>query len=188
MITDARVLRADFVPRNARHRHSEVDALTTVLDPLLDEDEYDYILFDLPGSRHKLTNNAVVVAPIAILRDRVRWGLEENAVCEEQLHWIADSAGGDARVAIGALRAAAQVADRRSLPSLTDGILQEAALEAKAEIRQQNIEKLNEDLRTLYNIISTCERIPLAELYEQYCVALETPKSQRMVGNYLQKM
>ena len=37
-----------------------------LVDPLLGE-EYDFILFDLPGSRNKLTNNAVVGAPNAIL-------------------------------------------------------------------------------------------------------------------------
>lgn len=36
------------------------------VDPLLGE-VYDYILFDLPGSRNKLINNAVVAAPNAIL-------------------------------------------------------------------------------------------------------------------------
>ncbi|MFC6838390.1 Cdc6/Cdc18 family protein [Halomarina ordinaria] len=34
MITDARVLRADFVPRDVEHRDSEVDALSAVLEPL----------------------------------------------------------------------------------------------------------------------------------------------------------
>ncbi|WP_339105955.1 AAA family ATPase [Haloterrigena salinisoli] len=37
---------------------------------LVDEhlgDRYDYMLFDVPGSRNKLTNNAVVAAPNAIL-------------------------------------------------------------------------------------------------------------------------
>lgn len=37
-----------------------------LVDPLLG-DEYEYILFDIPGSRNKLVNNAVVAAPNAIL-------------------------------------------------------------------------------------------------------------------------
>lgn len=37
-----------------------------LVDPLLG-DAYDYILFDVPGSRNKLVNNAVVAAPNAIL-------------------------------------------------------------------------------------------------------------------------
>ncbi len=37
-----------------------------LVDPLLG-DKYEYILFDIPGSRNKLVNNAVVAAPNAIL-------------------------------------------------------------------------------------------------------------------------
>lgn len=37
-----------------------------LVDPLLGT-EYDYIIFDIPGSRNKLVNNAVVAAPNAIL-------------------------------------------------------------------------------------------------------------------------
>ncbi|ADD07505.1 ParA domain protein (plasmid) [Natrialba magadii ATCC 43099] len=67
----------DFVP--ALNLESVTDALSkdSVLasdlkmkQELVDEhlgDRYDYILFDVPGSRNKLTNNAVVAAPNAIL-------------------------------------------------------------------------------------------------------------------------
>lgn len=37
-----------------------------LVDPLLGT-EYDYLIFDIPGSRNKLVNNAVVAAPNAIL-------------------------------------------------------------------------------------------------------------------------
>jgi len=42
-----------------------------------------------------------------ILRARVRWGLEQDAVTDDQLYCIADAAAGDARLAIGILRTAA---------------------------------------------------------------------------------
>lgn len=45
---------------------SDLKMKNEFVDPLLGE-TYDYILFDLPGSRNKLTNNAVVAAPNAIL-------------------------------------------------------------------------------------------------------------------------
>jgi cell division control protein 6 len=36
MITDARVLQEDFVPRDVEHRHREIDRLSAALDPLLE--------------------------------------------------------------------------------------------------------------------------------------------------------
>lgn len=45
---------------------SDMKLKNELVDPLLG-DEYDYILFDVPGSRNKLVNNAVVGAPNAIL-------------------------------------------------------------------------------------------------------------------------
>lgn len=90
---------------------------------------------------------------IGILEDRVQWGLHEDAITSNQLRWVADAAGGDARIAIATLRAAAQKADRRRLDRLTDDVLVTAVPEAKAEIRQKNLEKLIDDQRTHYDII-----------------------------------
>lgn len=124
----------------------------------------------------------------AILEDRVRWGLHAKAVTDEQLHWIADAAAGDARVAIGTLRAAAQNADQEGLESLTDEMVREAAPVAKAEITRKNIEKLNDHQKVLYDIICDCDGVRPNELNEGYRDAMEEPKSDRTVRNYLQKM
>ncbi|MWG36248.1 Cdc6/Cdc18 family protein [Halomarina oriensis] len=53
MITDARVLQADFTPRDVRHRDSEVDALTTVLDPLVQGDYADPAILYGPSGAGK---------------------------------------------------------------------------------------------------------------------------------------
>jgi len=125
---------------------------------------------------------------VGILEDRVRWGLHEDAVTDAQLRRIADTAGGDARVAIATLRAAAQVADQQGIDSMTDQILHEAAPEAKAEIRRKNIEKLTTDQKTLYEIIEEEGEVSPDALYEAYCDRVGEPKSQRTVRNYLHKM
>jgi orc1/cdc6 family replication initiation protein len=123
----------------------------------------------------------------AILEDRARWGLHPDAVTTEQLQWIADAAVGDARVAIGTLRQAAQRADRES-ETILDEHLEAAVPEAKAEIQQRNVEKLTEDQRVLYEIITDHEEIAPSDLYEEYRERVENPKTDRMVRNYLQKM
>ncbi len=125
---------------------------------------------------------------VGILEDRVRWGLHEDVVTDDQLRWIAEAAGGDARVAIGTLRVAAREADRRDLNRFTDRMVREAAPEAKAEIRRKNLEKLTDDQRALYDIIEDEGKIAPDTLYETYREAVAEPKSRRMVRNYLQKM
>jgi len=125
---------------------------------------------------------------VGILEDRVRWGLHEDAVTDDQLRWIADAAGGDARVAIATLRAAAQEADRRGLDRLTTDAIEAAAPKAKAEIRRKNLEKLTDDQRALYDIIEEREEVAPDDLYEAYSERVAEAKSRRMVRNYLRKM
>ncbi|WP_126665161.1 Cdc6/Cdc18 family protein [Haloterrigena salifodinae] len=125
---------------------------------------------------------------VGILEDRVRWGLHEDAITDDQLRWIADAAGGDARIAIATLRAAAQEADRRGLDRLTTDAIEAAAPKAKAEIRRKNLEKLTDDQRTLYDIIEEQEEIAPDALYEAYREEVAEAKSRRMVRNYLRKM
>lgn len=53
MITDARVLRGDFVPRDVEHRDAEVDALTAVFDPLIDGEFTDSAILHGPSGTGK---------------------------------------------------------------------------------------------------------------------------------------
>ena len=136
------------------------------------------IHFDRYGTRELVT----------ILEDRVRWGIHDDAITDDQLRWIADAAGGDARVAIGTLRAAVREADQRGFNRLTDEVIRDAAPKAKAEIRRKNLEKLTDDQRALYEIISDRDGIRPDALYEAYRERVDEPKTERTVRNYLQKM
>ncbi len=124
----------------------------------------------------------------SILHDRVQWGLDPDAITDDQLRYIADASGGDARTAIGILRNAAVAASSKS----RDGILSEdiynAVPEAKAEIRQKTIDKLNNDQKTLFEILLSRGELPAGELYQAYTKQAEDPKTRRMVRNYLSKL
>jgi len=125
---------------------------------------------------------------IGILEDRVRWGLREDCIDHEQLTRIAEAAAGDARIAIGILRAAAREADGRRVKKITDDLIEEGVPEAKAEIRQKHVQKLTEHQRVLYDVIVERGEIAPGELYDVYCERVDGPKSRRMVRNHLQKM
>lgn len=125
---------------------------------------------------------------VGILEPRVRRGLREGVVTNEQLALIADAAAGDARVGIEMLRVAARRAKERNCDIVTDNIIRDALSEAKSEIRQRNVEKLTTDQRVLHDIITEYEDIAPSTLYREYQNRVNDPKSDRMVRNYLQKM
>lgn len=125
---------------------------------------------------------------VAILHDRVRWGLHEDAATDAQLRYIAEAAGGDARVAIGTLRAAAHATDKQGRERLTDDLIEEAVPEAKSEIRRRSLEKLTDDQRTIYDIICNHDGIRPDALYEEYRRRVDDPRTRRTTRNYLKKM
>ena len=125
---------------------------------------------------------------VEILRDRVRWGLQDDVIEPRQLKLIADASGGDARVAIGILRVAARNASHSGTSTISDGVIEDAVSEAKAEVTQKNIEKLTDDQRLLYDIITDHGETKPGNLYEEYQERASDPRSKRMVRNYLQKM
>ena len=125
---------------------------------------------------------------VGILDDRVRWGLHAEAATDDQLRQIAEAAAGDARVAISSLRVAAQKAKAEGLEQLTDEVIAEATPEAKAEIRRRNLQKLSDDQRVLYDVVSEYEEIRPDALYEAYCEQVDDPRTRRTVRSYLQKM
>ncbi|WP_254862040.1 Cdc6/Cdc18 family protein [Halovivax gelatinilyticus] len=125
---------------------------------------------------------------VAILDERARQGLEPDVVGESQLRTIADAAAGDARVAIGILRSAAQRAHSRGDDRLTDDLLADAIPDARIAIRRETIEGLPDHQRTLYEVIDERGEIEPNELYETYEARVENPKTRRTVRNYLTKM
>jgi len=125
---------------------------------------------------------------VGILDPRVRLGLREEAVTNEQLKLIANAAAGDARVGIEVLRVAARRATHEGLDSISDNIIQDAVSEAKSEIRQRNVERLTSHQQIVYKIISEYEEIAPSDLYAEYHDRADNPKTDRMVRNYLKKM
>jgi Cdc6-like AAA superfamily ATPase len=123
-----------------------------------------------------------------ILTARVKWGLEQDVITDEQLYRIADAAAGDARLAIGMLRTAASRADRENADRITDEILLDAAGDARAQIRQKSLESLTPHQRTVYDIVR--ENGPLApgKIHERYAQRVEEPRTKRTVRTYLSKM
>ncbi len=127
-------------------------------------------------------------ALISILSDRVEWGLHPNSVTSTQLEMIADAAAGNARDAISILRSAARRAEHNGTDTITDDYIEEAIPEARAEIRQKNVDRLNEHQQLLYSLICDAGTIAPGTLYNRYEAAVDDPRTQRTCRNYLTKL
>jgi orc1/cdc6 family replication initiation protein len=125
---------------------------------------------------------------VDILSARVKRGLEHGVITDEQLYAIADAAAGDARLAIGILRTAASMADRENHDAITDSLLDDAAADARTELRQKSLESLTPHQRAVYDIIADCGPIGPSEVYDRYVEEVDDPRTKRTVRNYLSKM
>lgn len=127
-------------------------------------------------------------ALVAILRARVEWGLQPDAVSTDQLELIADEAAGDAREAIGILRNAARRADDRDADAITDDDLAAATAQTRERLRQKDLEKLHPHQREVYEIVVGAAELPPGEIYDRYRDRVEDPRSKRQVRKYLSKL
>lgn len=125
---------------------------------------------------------------VSILEDRARWGLQPDAIDTERLELIADYAAGDARVAIGIFRNAARVAQQEGNESITTDMIEDVVPEAKSEIRKKTTDKLTKHQQVLYETIKDAGEIGPNDLYDQYCAAVDDPKTRRTMRNHLSKL
>jgi orc1/cdc6 family replication initiation protein len=125
---------------------------------------------------------------VAILQDRVRWGLNPDVIDMKELDSIANNAAGDARVAIGILRQAARTANAQQMNEISEDVIRKVTPEAKSEIKQKTVDRLTTHQEVLYETITEYGEISPNKLYEEYCNRVGDPKTQRMVRNYLSKL
>lgn len=125
---------------------------------------------------------------VGILSDRVEWGLDPDAVAADQLATVADAAAGDARAAIGILRAAARNADHEGAGHVRDAHLEAAIPEARERRRQKSLQKLTDHQRCLYDILTDEGPLAPKTLYARYQSAVARPRTKRQVRSYLGKL
>lgn len=125
---------------------------------------------------------------VSILEDRVRWGLDPDALTRERLVSIADAASGDARVAISILRSAARHAERADAEVIDAEMVRNAIPEGKREVTRKDVEQLTPHQRAVYEIVREHGTLTPGDLYERYRERVDDPKTDRTVRNYLSKL
>lgn len=129
-----------------------------------------------------------VAGLVDILQVRADRGLEPGAVGTAELRAIADRARGDARVAIQALKNAADSARSRGADAVAEEGIEDAVAAARSELRQKTKSNLTRHQRVLYEIVAEAGEIRASELHERYEEAVEAPRSRRQRRNYLSKL
>lgn len=127
-------------------------------------------------------------ALVAILADRVEWGLEDGVVSEGQLAAMADAAAGNARDAIGILRTAAREAQHGGAGTVRDEHIETAIPEARAAVRQKSVQKLSEHQRAVYELLAEAGPLSPKDLYARYQSAVAEPRTKRTIRSYLGKL
>jgi orc1/cdc6 family replication initiation protein len=123
-----------------------------------------------------------------ILLDRRKFGLKPESVSREQLERIAERSNGDARVAIGALRIAAQKAENQDLEEIPEEVVEDSFSDAVEENRSMSLEKLNRHQRVLYDQLKESGELGSGELFDRYRDEVEDPRTDRTLRRYMKKM
>ncbi len=123
-----------------------------------------------------------------ILKDRVEYGLRDEAIDQSVLKLIASKSGGDARVAIATLKKAAQKAEREGLEEIERDIVKESFSDAVKDNRSVSLKKLNGDQRELYDILKEEKELKSGELFKAYRDQVEDGPTDRTLRRYMKKM
>jgi len=125
---------------------------------------------------------------IAILSARAEHGIRDGVVRKRAIERFAEAAGGDARLGIAALRAAAESAVEASRDVIYPQHVEPAVTNAARRLHRQTLDRLSEHQEQLYQLIVDADEIEPGELYARYADSVADPKSERTVRTYLTKM
>lgn len=126
---------------------------------------------------------------IAILSARIEHGIRDGIVRDRAIEQLAEAAGGDARLGIAALRAAADTAVEAARDVIGGDHVAPAVTNARRRLHRQRRDRLSAHQDTLLQLIGAADG-PIAPgtLYEQYAAAVAEPKSKRTMRTYVSKM
>src|SRR2546427_12192253 len=124
----------------------------------------------------------------SILKDRVEYSLRSGALSPRLLKLIATLAGGDARVALEIARRSALRAEQRNSLKIALGDVKVASIEANRLRLGYFLSKLNEDQRTIYEILRTSGKLDSGSLYRAYRGEVSGAVVDRAYRKYMRKM
>lgn len=163
--------------------------ISSTLDGLFELDE---------RARSRLNPHPVAFATYSarelkrILAFRAESGLAPRTWRDGDLLRIAEIAEGDARIAIGSLRAAAELAEESRCARISLSAVEKRWMTVVSAKREQILNTLTLDHRILYEIVEQRRQILLTDLWNEYlrrCGRLERkPLASRTFSNYTNRL
>lgn len=125
---------------------------------------------------------------VSILEKRATAGLEPDAIDTEGYEAIARVADGDARVAIGVLRAAANEGQRRGADMIDADLVADVVPDARQKIAGATISKFNAHQRVVLEVLSEGGKMRMPEIKSEYRDRVDDPRADRTLRNYMRKL
>ncbi|WP_232702198.1 Cdc6/Cdc18 family protein [Halobacterium wangiae] len=165
----------------------------TLLLVCLDEEalfaEFDQQLQSRFGGARKVHLDRYTVAEMtAILQGRVNAGLRPGVIREEALEHIADLAAGDARAGIALLRSAVEQAVADGREEITQALVADVEVDARADMRAHRVRELDTDKRLLYEIVREAGELDAGTLHARYEDRAQDPVARSTRRKYLGRL
>lgn len=152
-----------------------------------------------PRVRSRLSSAEAVEFPLYktqeiadILKFRTDWGLLPTVVKKTQLERIADLSRGDARVAIGMLRVAAETAENKDLKRVTDELIENAIPVASTSNLDKNEERLNPYQKLILEVLRARKSLDSGNLQKEFNAMVQKkglePIVDRTFRKYMDKL
>lgn len=123
-----------------------------------------------------------------ILKDRVGFALRPGSINNTVLRTIALLSGGDARIGLLTLKAAARNAAAKRLSQITIEEVKEAIKGAKRLKLSYLLKKLNQHQHVIYEILRKNVRMESGKLYKEYSKSMGEPVVSRSYRTHMKRM
>lgn len=127
---------------------------------------------------------------VQILIERAEKSLESDAWCKKDLERIASSSGGDARIAVQALRIASYAADKEMSSHIRTSDIEEGLGKSSKLRRRYVLKSLSEHHRLLYQIVKDAKEMTSTGLWKRYLSQAQghglEPMARRTFNHYKQ--
>lgn len=125
---------------------------------------------------------------LQILQERASYGIRPGAISQSLLNIVSSMAGGDARIGLQILKAAAKDAESRGVDSITIEEVKSAAKCARKYRLSYLLGKLNEHQRAVYTILKNSNAMESGKLYSEYCKSINEPVVDRAYRKQMKRM
>ncbi|MCA2003958.1 MAG: AAA family ATPase [Candidatus Nitrosotenuis sp.] len=125
---------------------------------------------------------------LAILKERVLYGLRTGSISENLVSMVAKMSNGDARVSLQTLKIAAKDAELKENDSITIDEIKAASKCARKYRLSYLLGKLNDHQRIIYSILKKSRTMESGKLFDEYEKILKQRAPPRSYRHYMQKM